>query len=122
MNAKWNPEDYRGHSDAQRKFAEDLLVRLGKIDREAILDLGCGDGRVTAFLAESHPDCEVVGVDSSREMIEYASKNFPSRLHPNLRAYQLIVEIFKLASHIISTLRMELIYGASTIEDMGSNR
>lgn len=84
MKVKWNPEDYRGHSDAQRKFAEDLLARLGKMDGGAVLDLGCGDGRLTAFLAENFPDSEVVGADSSREMVEYARTNFPSERHPNL--------------------------------------
>ena len=43
---------------------------------ERILDLGCGTGHLTAQIAES--GAEVVGVDSSGDMVRVASENYPS--------------------------------------------
>lgn len=37
---KWNPEDYAQHSDAQLKWARELLRSLELKDNEIILDLG----------------------------------------------------------------------------------
>jgi len=37
-----------------------------------VLDLGCGAGNVTAFLAQRWPDARIVGVDSSQEMLAKA--------------------------------------------------
>jgi trans-aconitate methyltransferase len=39
---------------------------------ERILDLGCGDGAVSARIAELVPNGEVVGIDASRGMVEAA--------------------------------------------------
>ncbi|MCY4529644.1 MAG: methyltransferase domain-containing protein [Chloroflexi bacterium] len=43
---------------------------------ERILDLGCGTGHLTAQIAES--GAEVVGIDSSDDMVRVASENYPS--------------------------------------------
>ena len=42
---------------------------------ERILDLGCGTGHLTAHIAES--GAEVVGIDSSDDMVRVASQNYP---------------------------------------------
>jgi trans-aconitate methyltransferase len=47
---------------------EELTLR----DDERILDLGCGDGALTARLAELVPGGLVVGIDASESMIEAA--------------------------------------------------
>lgn len=41
---------------------------------ETILDVGCGDGTLTAELAERYPDCTVHGVDPIAEDIEKAAE------------------------------------------------
>ncbi len=42
-----------------------LNVLAGVSDVDTALDLGCGGGVATCFVAERHPDARVVGVDSS---------------------------------------------------------
>jgi SAM-dependent methyltransferase len=39
---------------------------------ERVLDIGCGPGEWVRDLAEAHPQIQVVGIDVSRRMIEYA--------------------------------------------------
>ncbi len=73
---RWNPADYRQHSTMQAQFARDLLSLLRLRDDERVLDIGCGDGKITATIAERVPHGAVVGVDISLEMIRFAQQNF----------------------------------------------
>lgn len=51
---------------------------------ELILDMGCGDGRLSAALAERVPRGRVIGIDPSAKMIELALSSFPNKHFPNL--------------------------------------
>lgn len=82
--AAWNPRDYRDNSAVQEAWAHELIGRLSLGPKEHVLDIGCGDGRITARLAGMAPDGRVVGIDSSRDMIEHARREFPPDRHPNL--------------------------------------
>ena len=65
MTEKWNPVDYHRHSYPQYAFALGLLERLRLNGDERILDVGCGDGKVTAALAARVPRGSVLGIDAS---------------------------------------------------------
>jgi trans-aconitate 2-methyltransferase len=80
----WNPEDYRNSSPAQKAWAEELVKKLALTGNERVLDIGCGDGRVTAAIARNLQGGRVVGIDNSPDMIRFAGDNFPGRLYPNL--------------------------------------
>jgi trans-aconitate 2-methyltransferase len=82
---EWNPEDYVRNSSAQVGWARELIAHLDLHGDEVILDVGCGDGRVTAVFAETVPEGFVLGVDSSAAFIDYARAHFPADRHPNLR-------------------------------------
>jgi trans-aconitate 2-methyltransferase len=43
---------------------------------EHVLDVGCGDGKVTAEIARAVPRGSATGVDASPEMIAFAQKPF----------------------------------------------
>jgi trans-aconitate methyltransferase len=62
----------------------ELIERLAPRQGESVLDIGCGDGRVSAELARRTPGGRVVGVDSSPEMIEKARASFPPDIHRNI--------------------------------------
>lgn len=76
MSTRWNAADYDRVSVPQRVWAERLFERLDLRGDERILDAGCGSGRITGKLAAMVPSGEVVGVDSSAEMIALARERF----------------------------------------------
>jgi trans-aconitate 2-methyltransferase len=83
-NYAWNAGDYAKHSSSQYEWAKELIPKLNLSGNEALLDIGCGDGKVTAALAESLPRGCVVGVDSSEDMVTLARHTFPQDAYPNL--------------------------------------
>ena len=82
--AKWNAADYAANSVVQQTWARELIAKLNLRGDEHILDVGCGDGKVTAEIARALPDGLVVGTDASPQMIAFAKKTFPARKIPNL--------------------------------------
>lgn len=81
---RWSPEDYARHSSAQLGWARELIAKLGLRGDETVLDIGSGDGKVTAALAGALPRGNVIGIDSSQDMVDLASRSHPSSDHPNL--------------------------------------
>lgn len=80
LNAKY----YRKHSQLQQGLADQLLKSY-YFERDAkVLDVGCGDGRITAHIASEVPEGKVIGVDSSNSMIELGTASFPKTEFPNL--------------------------------------
>lgn len=71
---EWNAGLYRERSSLQQTMAAEVLQSLKLTGSERILDVGCGDGRITAQIAQRVPTGSVVGVDASSNMIELASQ------------------------------------------------
>ncbi|MGV8056645.1 MAG: methyltransferase domain-containing protein [Smithellaceae bacterium] len=80
----WNAYDYAKNSSAQLKWAEELIATLSLKGCEAILDIGCGDGKISARLANVVKNGYVLGIDSSESMIQCASEQFSPTVNPNL--------------------------------------
>jgi trans-aconitate methyltransferase len=71
-----NADHYIQHSSLQNSHAQEILSGLKIAPGAEVLDVGCGDGRITAELAKKAIDSHVLGIDISRSMIEFASRNF----------------------------------------------
>ncbi|MBI5878006.1 MAG: methyltransferase domain-containing protein [Chloroflexi bacterium] len=82
---QWDAADYSRNSAMQQRFAVALMERAPLRGDEQILDIGCGDGKVTAQLAAQTPRGAVVGVDVSPDMIQFAQEAYPPAVRPNLR-------------------------------------
>ncbi len=80
----WNADDYAKHSSAQLNWARELIQKLALNGSESVLDVGCGDGKITAELARMLPHGLVQGIDNSKEMIQLAKESFPSQKFSNL--------------------------------------
>jgi trans-aconitate methyltransferase len=83
--AKWNAAAYAANSTVQQSWARELIAKLDLRGGEHILDVGCGDGKVTAEIARVLPAGLVVGTDASPQMIVFAKKTFPPKKNPNLK-------------------------------------
>jgi trans-aconitate 2-methyltransferase len=66
----WDPAQYEKFKAERARPFFDLLTHLEGISPATIVDLGCGTGELTAELAKKWPQAQVVGVDSSPEMLE----------------------------------------------------
>jgi trans-aconitate 2-methyltransferase len=68
----WEPTTYLQFADERGRAFHDLMHRVGAERPSYVVDLGCGTGHLTATLAERWPEADVVGVDSSPEMLARA--------------------------------------------------
>jgi trans-aconitate 2-methyltransferase len=82
---EWNAAEYSRISELQKAMAEEVLALLDLKGSERVLDVGCGDGKITAEIAARVPRGAVVGVDASQDMISFASDHFGPAVRPNLR-------------------------------------
>jgi trans-aconitate 2-methyltransferase len=76
----WDPDRYARFSAERRLPWDDLTALLTPLVRPRILDLGCGDGSLTAELHARLFARETVGVDSSAAMLERATPRAGSGL------------------------------------------
>lgn len=82
---QWNAVDYAKSSAAQQHWARELIRKLKLKGDETLIDIGCGDGKVSAEIAAAVPNGSVLGIDSSDSMIALARSHYPAEAFPNLR-------------------------------------
>lgn len=82
---EWDAAAYAQMSGLQKAMAAQVLSLLELRGDEHVLDVGCGEGKITALIAARVPRGEVLGVDPSRDMIAFASSHFGPETQPNLR-------------------------------------
>ena len=66
---EWDAASYQRISVPHEEWARALMERLPLRGEEAVLDAGCGTGRVTRMLVERLPEGRVVAVDGSEAMV-----------------------------------------------------
>lgn len=71
----WDPKVYLEHADHRARPFLDLIARVAATDPAVVVDLGCGPGGLTQMLAERWPAADVVGIDSSVEMVRRAQSD-----------------------------------------------
>jgi trans-aconitate 2-methyltransferase len=77
----WDPAEYSAFADERSRPFFDLVARVPADQPDRVVDLGCGDGSLTATLAERWPAAVVSGVDSSPAMLaEAVRREVPGRL------------------------------------------
>ncbi len=72
-SAAWDPVRYlRFAGERARPFAE-LVARLTAESPATVVDLGCGEGALTASLSQRWPGARIIGMDSSATMLAAAA-------------------------------------------------
>lgn len=82
---EWDASGYAKISGLQQAMASEVLALLNLKGSERVLDVGCGNGKVTAEIASRLPEGSVLGVDSSADMIASAKHQFGPEVRPNLQ-------------------------------------
>ncbi|MBX3167766.1 MAG: class I SAM-dependent methyltransferase [Candidatus Eremiobacteraeota bacterium] len=67
---EWSGEGYAAISGLQKWLADESLAQLQWRHRDEVLDLGCGDGKITAQIAPLV--ARALGVDFSQSMVDFA--------------------------------------------------
>lgn len=106
---KWQPEDYAKNSTNQLEWARELIAGFNLAGTEAVLDVGCGDGKITAEIALALPQGFVMGVDRSTEFVNYARQHYPPPAYPNLRFEQMD------ARQLVSDRQFDLIFSNAAL-------
>lgn len=70
----WDPGQYRRFGGERSRPFYELIDQIGATDPGYVVDLGCGPGELTAELCRRWPSADVLGVDSSAEMISAAGE------------------------------------------------
>lgn len=79
----WSGAIYNANSSLQYDLDRAALEKITFSGTERVLDLGCGDGTITALIASKVPHGSVVGSDCAPKMIEFAQTIYASKI-PNL--------------------------------------
>lgn len=70
----WNPDQYNKYFKERNRPAIELIERIPQNTYNSIIDLGCGDGVITKALHDKYHSKSVIGLDSSKYMLEKARK------------------------------------------------
>jgi trans-aconitate 2-methyltransferase len=74
--AEWNAPAYSRISALQEWMGNEQLKHVELGGSERVLDVGCGDGKISAKIAARLPQGSIVGVDPSHSMIDYAREHY----------------------------------------------
>lgn len=86
----WTSEQvvqYVHHSELQRRSSWQLLSQIKFLGTEDVLDIGCGDGRNTAWISCWVKNGSTTGIDPCVPMIEWAQKQYAPQEFSNLSFY-----------------------------------
>ena len=78
MTHEFDGKKYEKASIHQKEWGTRIIAELNLKGSERVLDLGCGDGSITAQIAALLPEGEVLGIDASAGMIDAA---LPKKRH-----------------------------------------
>jgi trans-aconitate 2-methyltransferase len=74
---EWDAKRYDEVDSLQKWVADKHLANLELDGTERVLDIGCGEGKISAEVAQRLPGGSVLGIDPSTRMVAFARSRFP---------------------------------------------
>lgn len=101
----WNPQQYLKFKNERTRPTIDLVARIPLKRPKKIIDIGCGPGNSTQILYNRWPSADILGVDSSRKMIEKARADYPDQKWE-----------IRDASNLDSLQKYDIVFSSSTLQ------
>ncbi len=67
---------YHDHSISQYNHALTLIEKMELKGGEQILDVGCGDGKISNLISQKLVEGSLLGIDRSPSMVDFATQNY----------------------------------------------
>jgi len=83
---------------AEEHMLDLVCKRAGLEDGMGVLDLGCGWGSLSLWVAEKYPRCQITALSNSRDQIDYITSQARERGFENLKAR--VVDVNHLAEKV----------------------
>lgn len=74
--ALFDPFMYQANCQMQVRWANAILESVDLKSATQILDIGSGDGHITSKIALASPHANIIGLDISQEMVDFANRNY----------------------------------------------
>ena len=81
---EWDAKRYDEVDSLQKWVADKHLANLELDGTERVLDIGCGEDKISAEIARRLPGGSLLGIDPSTRMISFARSHFPKDRYPDL--------------------------------------
>jgi trans-aconitate 2-methyltransferase len=101
---EWDAGEYEKLSAPQTRWGVEVLECVELRGDEAVIDAGCGTGRVTELLLAKLPEGSVLAIDGSRAMVEEARRRFSGETRVRVERQDLLsLEVEERVDLIFST-------------------
>ena len=94
--------------EAETSMLELYIERANIRDGHKILDLGCGWGSFSLYIAKKYPNTNITSVSNSSDQITYIKNEAQKRGLPNIKAYRMDVNSLELNTQFDRIISIEM--------------